>query len=108
MKRFLLLLVCLGLLAVPASAGSGKCVVDVNTATAKKLTSLKGIGPALAGRIIAYRKAKRTEATKKGKKTWNFRNWKSLMAVKGVSKSICSSNISKVCFSGKLQKACPK
>ena len=108
MKRLLVLLVCLVFLAVPATAGTANCVVDVNTATAKQLTKLKGIGPALAGRIIAYRKAKRTEATKKGKKTWNFRNWKGLMAVKGVSKSLCAQNISKLCFSGKLQKACPK
>ncbi len=108
MKRLFLILVCLSLLVIPVSVSAGKCKVDVNVATAKTLTTLKGIGPALANKIIAYRKAKRTAATKKGKKTWNFNNWKSLMAVPGVSKQICANNIAHVCFSGKLQKACPK
>ena len=31
--------------------------VDVNTATAKQLEAVKGIGPSLAGKIIEYRKA---------------------------------------------------
>jgi competence protein ComEA len=31
--------------------------VDVNTATAQELAALPGIGPALAGRIVAWRSA---------------------------------------------------
>lgn len=34
---------------------SGGAVVNVNTATAEELETLPGIGPALSGRIIAYR-----------------------------------------------------
>ena len=108
MNHFFLVLVCLSLLVIPVTASAGKCKVDVNTASAKALTSLKGIGPALAKKIITYRQAKRTAATKKGKKTWNFNNWKTLMAVPGITKQVCDANISHVGFSGKLQKACPK
>jgi competence protein ComEA len=32
-------------------------LIDVNRATAEELNALKGIGPALAGRIVAYRQA---------------------------------------------------
>ena len=75
MKHLFRLLVCLSLLIIPVSASAGKCKVDVNKASAKDLTSLKGIGPALAKKIITYRQKKRAIATKKGKKTWNFNNW---------------------------------
>ena len=122
MKKLLLILVALSFLAIPSFASAcpgakvgnaqgkvtaGKCV-EINKASAKQLQSLKGVGAAIAKAIVDDRKAKRTAATKKGKKTWNFNNWKSLMAVKGVSKSLCAANLGKVCFNGKLQKTCPK
>ena len=108
MKHFCLLLICLSMLVIPVTVSAGACKVDVNKASAKQLTTLKGIGPSLAKKIVAYRQAKRTAATKKGKKTWNFNNWKTLMAVPGVSKQICKNNLTHVCFNGKAQKACPK
>ncbi|MDR1799926.1 MAG: ComEA family DNA-binding protein, partial [Bifidobacteriaceae bacterium] len=39
------------------SAGSGAALVNVNTANADELTALPGIGPVLAGRLVAYREA---------------------------------------------------
>ena len=65
------------------------------------------VAPALSKRIIDYRKLERTKATKEGRKTWNFNNWATLMKVDGVAQQICADNITKVCFSGKAQKACP-
>ncbi len=41
------------ILATPGGGG----IVNINTATVEELTTLPGIGPALAGRIIAYREA---------------------------------------------------
>jgi competence protein ComEA len=38
-----------------SGGGSGDALVDVNTADAAALDSLPGIGPVLAGRIVAYR-----------------------------------------------------
>ncbi len=84
-----------------------KCV-DVDKASAKELTALKGVGEDLAQRIIDYRKKERTKATKEGRKTWGFRNWQTLMQVKGIGQKICQDNIDVVCFSGKVQKSCPK
>lgn len=47
--------------------------INVNTAGAKELASVKGIGPKTAERIVAYRR-------KKGK----FRSLRGLLAVKGI------------------------
>ena len=80
----------------------------METSSAKQLEALKGVGPKVAKDIINYRKTMRTKATKDGRKTWNFRNWATLMKVKGVKPQICKDNIGKVCFGGKIQKACPK
>ena len=49
-------------------------VVNINTATARDLTSLPGIGPALARRIIQFRE-------KKG----GFKRVEELLAVPGIS-----------------------
>lgn len=94
------------LLAGPALAGP-PCV-DVESASAKDLQALKGVGPAVAKNIIDHRRAARTAATKAGKKKWNFRNWATLLKVKSVGKKICADNVARVCFSGKVQKTCPK
>merc|ERR1712194_653945 len=92
--------------SVPAFAADAPCV-DVDSATAKDLEGLKGVGPVLSKRIIEYRKNERTTATKDGRQTWNYGNWATLMKVEGVSQQICTNNIAQVCFGGKVQKACP-
>jgi competence protein ComEA len=49
-------------------------VINLNTATAKELESLPGIGPALAKRIIAFRE-----------KRHGFKRVEELLAVPGIS-----------------------
>ena len=56
-------------LSLPASAGP----VDINTADAETLSTLKGIGPKTAMRIITYRE-----------ETGNFKAVEDLMEVKGI------------------------
>jgi DNA uptake protein ComE-like DNA-binding protein len=108
MHYLALLPLILGLsFSAPAMAQSAAKCVDVESASAKDLEALKGIGPALSKRIIDYRKIERTKATKEGRKTWNFQNWATLMKVDGVAQQVCTDNVATVCFSGKLQKACP-
>ena len=51
---------------------------------------------------------KKRKTTKAKKKKWNFNNWATLYQVPGVSEQICKDNKDKLCFSGKLQKTCPK
>ena len=94
--------------ALPAFAAEAPAAcVDVDSASAKDLESLKGVGPVMSKRIIDYRKNERTAATKDGRKTWNFDNWATLMRVEGVGQQICADNIAQVCFGSKVQKACP-
>lgn len=113
MKRIAILfslafLFCL-VTAATASAGDKKATcIDVETASAKQLTGLKGVGDKTAKAIVDFRKQKRTEATKAKKKTWNFDNWATLYQVPGVAEQICRDNRDQVCFSGKIQKTCPK
>ncbi len=68
--------------AVPAQGAQGVQVhmeaqqpVNLNKADSGSLQSIRGIGPALAGRIIAYREA-----------NGNFKSTEELMAVKGIGK----------------------
>lgn len=90
-----------------ASAKPAKCI-DVEKASAVQLQKLKGVGPAMAKKIINHRKAARAKATKAKKGTWNFRNWAALYKIAGVGPKLCKDNLALVCFSGKVQKACPK
>ncbi len=60
-RRFLSSILFLGLLTasistLPAAAADGKRVVNINTADAAKLAFLPRVGPAVAERIVAYRK----------------------------------------------------
>jgi competence protein ComEA len=108
MRRWIMVLLALcGLLLAPPALAAGKCV-DVEEASAKDLEALKGVGPALAKRIIDYRQKERTAATKAKKPKWMFRNWAALMKVSGIGPKICQDNIAVVCFGGKVQKSCPK
>ena len=90
--------------ASPAMAGG---CIDVERASAKQLQGLTNVGPALAKAIVAHRKTMRAKATKAKKRTWTFGNWATLMTVRGVGPKVCQANISKVCFSGRVQKKCP-
>jgi DNA uptake protein ComE-like DNA-binding protein len=95
-----------GLIWASPVFAEGTCV-DVESASAKNLEALKGVGPALSKRIIDYRKVERSKATKEGRAAWNFRNWATLMKVEGVGSQICTDNLQALCFSGKAQNACP-
>jgi competence protein ComEA len=60
-RRFLSSVLFLGLLAsslpaLPAAAAEGKRVVNINTADIAKLSYLPRVGPAVAERIVQYRK----------------------------------------------------
>ena len=60
--------------APPSAAAADVAAVDVNTATVAELDGLKGIGPALSGRLLAARQAGGA-----------FRGWADLLRrVKGI------------------------
>lgn len=101
------LLVVAGLMAGTPNARAA--CIDVEKASAKELQALKGVGPAVAKAIVDYRKKMRTASTnaKAKRAVWNFKNWKTLLAVKGVGPELCANNVATLCFSGKVQKACP-
>jgi len=112
MRWFVTMLAVLALCATPVvfaqdAPVAAKCV-EIDKASAKNLQTLKGIGPKIAKAIIDYRKRERTAATKDGRKTWNFRNWKTLMKVPGVGPKTCESLREQICFGGKVPKSCPK
>lgn len=58
------------------SAGSDGAMVNINTATADELTKLKGIGPAMAQRIVEYRE-----------ENGMFQSPEDLQRVKGIGKA---------------------
>ena len=61
-----------------ADAGpTGPAVIDINSATAAQLEALPGIGPVLAGRIVAYRDV-----------NGSFRAVEELTKVKGIGAAI--------------------
>ena len=96
-------------LGTPIVASAAPPCVDVEKASAKDIqNNLNGAGEKVAKAIVTYRKAQRSAATKAGRKTWNFNNWKTLLKVSGIGHAFCEKNIAKVCFSGKVQKRCPK
>ena len=107
LKTMLCALVALAVLMLAAPAAQARCL-DVEKASARELQKLKGVGDKIAKAIINYRKKMRTSATKAKKAKWNFRNWATLMKVKGVGPKICKDNVKVLCFNGKVQKACPK
>ena len=109
MKKILCAFAFFGLMFAGA-AYAAPCL-NIDKATAADVEkSLKGAGAAKAKAIIAYRAVQRTAATKAGKKTWNFNNWKTLLKVKGLGPKFCADNVGKVCFGDKTtpQKNCPK
>ena len=59
-------------------AGKGK--ININTATKKELTTLKGVGDKIADRIIEYRKEH------------SFKKIEDLMEVKGIGQKVFDKN----------------
>ncbi len=55
MKKLLQVMICVLLLGFFAAPGFAQDLIDINTATAQELTSLPGIGPVTAGKIVEYR-----------------------------------------------------
>ena len=110
MKNFVLFLASLSMFFTGLANAKDTCL-NIDNASAKEIAEhLKGAGPAKAKAIIAYRAAARAAATKEGRKTWNFKNWATLLKVKGIGAEFCANNIEKVCFGNKTtpQKTCPK
>lgn len=64
----------------------GSCV-NVNSATPKELISLKGIGPVLAERIVAFRQ-----------KNGSFKNASDLIKVKGIGEGKLGKIKDNICF----------
>ena len=80
-KRSLIFVLAVFLLACfcqPVVAGKGK--ININTASKKELTTLKGVGDKIADRIIEYRKNK------------PFETKEELMNVKGIGQKIFDNN----------------
>lgn len=73
-----------GMVTLPASAGptgatrsSGSARVDINRANEDDLQALPGVGPAIAGRIVAYRE-----------EHGRFRTWEELEEVSGIGPAL--------------------
>jgi len=58
MKKMLHVIICVLLLGFFSFPGFAQDLVDINAAAVEELTSLPGIGPVIAGKIVEYREAK--------------------------------------------------
>ncbi|MFO7862111.1 MAG: helix-hairpin-helix domain-containing protein [Desulfosalsimonas sp.] len=71
-KAILVLFLLLGILGAWQTAGAGE-KININTAGPEQLTQLKGIGPAIAERIVDYRE-----------KNGSFTSAEQLLEVRGI------------------------
>jgi competence protein ComEA len=91
--KYLVVVICLALISVVAQAQT----IDINTATATELETLKGIGPAKAKAIVEYR-------TEHGA----FQSVDDLSKVKGIGPKILSGIKDKVSVGGVAGTGLPK
>jgi competence protein ComEA len=75
---FILAVLLLASFCQPVMASKGK--ININTASQKKLVTLKGVGDKIAERIIEYRKAN------------PFKTIEELMNVKGIGQKLFDKN----------------
>lgn len=78
--RILTCIIVISILMVPVYIIAGE-KINLNTATLEELTNLKGVGPAIAQRIIDYRD-----------NYGPFENIEDLMKVKGIGQKIFDAN----------------
>ncbi|MDA8404746.1 MAG: helix-hairpin-helix domain-containing protein [Desulfobacteraceae bacterium] len=102
MKRMLWVLAVLGFVLgfsgfVFAADAGGVEKININTASAVELTHLKGVGPKLAERIVAYRKA-----------NGPFKTVEDLDMVKGVGPKILKANAAMLTVGAPAKSAPPK
>ncbi len=84
-------------LVAPVSAAekaAGGTKIDVNTASVEELSTLSGIGPALAGRIVEHRKA-----------NGPFAKPEDLLAVRGVGAKLLDKIRDRLSFGGSKKAA---
>jgi len=74
--RIVVFFLIFSLLGVGISTGFCADLLNINTATEEQLTTLPGIGPALAQRVITFRKAQ------------PFKTVEDLMQVKGIGQKV--------------------